>query len=180
MTDADRFEDFVRSYQDMVFGLAARLLGNRAEAEDVAQTVFLKAFERFDTLAASPTAGGWLKTVTANHCINHLQRYRWRWRLFSELATTNAAGELDPYEDTLPASAAPPVVGEPDVQVRLERALMALPHHQRIPIVLFHFEQYSYQQIAESLRVSVGKVKTDIHRGRETLRRHLEGADVRA
>ena len=47
MSDADRFEAFVREYQDMVFATAVRLLGNPSEAEDVAQTVFLKAFERF-------------------------------------------------------------------------------------------------------------------------------------
>ena len=47
MTDADRFEAFVRSYQEMVYATAVRLLGNPAEAEDVSQTVFLKAFQRF-------------------------------------------------------------------------------------------------------------------------------------
>ncbi len=50
MSDADRFEAFVREFQDMVFATAVRLLGNAAEAEDVAQTVFLKAFQRFDAI----------------------------------------------------------------------------------------------------------------------------------
>jgi RNA polymerase sigma-70 factor (ECF subfamily) len=50
MTDADQFEAFVRTYQDMVFATAARLLGSRLEAEDVAQTVFLRAFQRFDEI----------------------------------------------------------------------------------------------------------------------------------
>src|SRR5688572_31925042 len=86
MTDAEQFEAFVRSHQDMVFATAIRLLGRAAEAEDVAQTVFLKAFERFDQLAASPSAAGWLKTVARNACLNHLSRYRSRWRFFSELA----------------------------------------------------------------------------------------------
>src|SRR5687768_17995704 len=85
MTDADAFEVFVRTYQDMVFATAVRLLGNPAEAEDVAQTVFLKAFQRFDEIGSSPAAAGWLKTVTRNVCLNHLSRYRSRWRFFSEL-----------------------------------------------------------------------------------------------
>jgi RNA polymerase sigma-70 factor (ECF subfamily) len=61
-----------------------------------------------------------------------------------------------------------------DEQAGLERALERLPDHQRVPIVLFHFEQKSYQEIATALGVSVGKVKTDIHRGREALGKHLE------
>ena len=56
MTNADPFEAFVRTHQDLVFALAIRLLGRAAEAEDVAQSVFLKAFERFDVLAGSPAA----------------------------------------------------------------------------------------------------------------------------
>src|SRR5258706_11303465 len=88
MTDADPFEVFVRRYQDMVFATAVRLLGNRVEAEDVAQTVFLRAFQRFEQIGASPAAAGWLKTVTRNACLNHLSRYRTRWRLFSQMTRT--------------------------------------------------------------------------------------------
>jgi RNA polymerase sigma-70 factor (ECF subfamily) len=55
-------------------------------------------------------------------------------------------------------------------QEQLERALRQLPDHQRVPLVLFHFEELSYQAIAAALGVSLGKVKTDIHRGREALR----------
>ncbi len=91
MTGLDPFEAFVRRYQDMVFATAVRLLGNPADAEDVAQTVFLRAFERFDTIGPSPGAAGWLKTVTTNACLNHLSRYRARWRFFSELGRADAA-----------------------------------------------------------------------------------------
>src|SRR4030095_3482616 len=93
MTDPGRFEAFVRRYQDMVYAVAVRLLGNPAEAEDVAQTVFLKAFQRFDEIGPSLSAAGGLKTVTRNACLNHLSRYRARWRFFSELGS--ASGEPD-------------------------------------------------------------------------------------
>jgi RNA polymerase sigma-70 factor (ECF subfamily) len=173
MTDADRFEAFVREYQDMVFGTAVRLLGNPSEAEDVAQTVFLKAFERFDDIGASVRAPGWLKTVTTNACLNHLSRYRNRWRLFSELSRPDR--DESAFEDRLPADGS--VVRdleEAERNARLEQALRGLPDHQRVPLVLFHFEQRSYQDIAGLLGVSLGKVKTDMHRGREALRRELE------
>lgn len=173
MTGADQFEAFVRTYQDMVFATAVRLLGRSAEAEDVAQQVFLKAFQRFDMLSSSPTVAGWLKTVTRNACLNHLSRYRRRWRFFSELDAPGADSQGS-YESTLVAAGSMPAESElAGEQAQLERALRALPDQQRVPLVLFHFEDASYQEIADTLGVSLGKVKTDIHRGREALRRLL-------
>ena len=177
MTDAQSFEAFVREYQDMVFATAVRLLGNPAEAEDVSQTVFLKAFERFDRIGTSPTAAGWLKAVTTNACVNHLSRYRRRWRLFSELGRDDEARKTK-YEAGLSAEApAGTRAGATDQHTRLERALRRLPDHQRVPLVLFHFEQQSYQDIATTLGISLAKVKTDIHRGREVLKAALGSFD---
>ena len=172
MADSDPFEAFVREYQDMVFATAVRLLANPAEAEDIAQTVFLRAFERFSSIATSPTAAGWLKTVTTNLCLNHLARYRARWQFFSEM---ERPGEDGRYEATLAAPPASDAFEQESRQRRIERAVQELPDHQRVPLVLFHFEQQSYQEIASTLRISVGKVKTDIHRGREALRNYMTG-----
>src|SRR6185436_9303775 len=101
MTDTDPFEAFVRRYQDMVFATAVRLLRSPVEAEDVAQTVFLRAFQRFDQIGASPAAAGWLKTVTTNACLNHLSRYRSRWRFFSELDRPDRDDGETRFEATL-------------------------------------------------------------------------------
>ena len=175
MTDARAFEAFLLEYQDMVYATAVRLLGNPMEAEDVAQTVFLKAFERFEQIGNSPSAPGWLKTVTTNECLNHLSRYRNRWRFFSEMGRDDS-NSVDsrtsgphPGPWTLDS-------GQSAQEQALDLALRSLPAHQRVPIVLFHFDDLSYQEIAERLGVSVGKVKTDIHRGREALRAALTAA----
>jgi RNA polymerase sigma-70 factor (ECF subfamily) len=174
MTDATRFEAFVREYQDMVFATASRLLGNPHDAEDVAQTVFLRAYERFDRLEDSPAAAGWLKTVTTNLSLNHLTRYRDRWRLFSELAprADGPGGAASSPADAVADGAADPedAFDAGERVRRIEHALAALPAHQRVPLVLFHFDEMTYEAIAERLGVSLGKVKTDIHRGRLALR----------
>jgi len=179
MADADPFDQFVREFQDMVFATAVRLLGRPAEAEDVAQSVFVKAFERFGALDGNPAAPGWLKTVTTNACLNHLARHRARWRLFSELDRRD--GRDDGAGLTFSALLRAPAAQEPDRAYaeadesrRLEQAIRSLPDHQRVPLVLFHFEEWSYQAIATALGVSLGKVKTDIHRGREALRLTLD------
>jgi RNA polymerase sigma-70 factor, ECF subfamily len=177
MTDIARFEALVAEYQDMVFAVAVRLLGNPDEAEDVSQTVFLKAFEHFDKIADSPALAGWLKTVATNASLNHLARYRSRWRLFSELtADGDDAGAAESRIDALLAASASTEdrTASAERQERLERALRSLPDHQRVPLVLFHFEDRSYQEIADLTGVSLSKVKTDIHRGREALRKVVE------
>ena len=175
MTDADPFETFVRAHQDLVFATAVRLLGNRRDAEDVSQAVFLKAFERFEQLAGQPGAPAWLKTVTTNLCLNHLQRYRARWRFFSEMRRQNEGDDAVEYEQTIASSqpSPPEVLARAAEHKRLTDALRSLPPHQRVPLVLFHFDQMSYQDIATRLGVSLAKVKTDIHRGREVLARLL-------
>jgi len=174
MTDAEPFEAFVRRYQDMVFATAVRLLGNEADAEDVAQTVFLKAFQRFAQIESSPAAAGWLKAVARNTCLNHLSRYRARLRFFSELGSDrDAMGEE--FEASLPSEIAPAPLDERERHEQLEAALRALPDHQRVPLVLFHFEELSYQEIASALGITLAKAKTDIHRGRNALRTLLAG-----
>ena len=171
--DAAVFEEFVRTHQDMVFATAVRLLGRAADAEDVAQDVFLKAYEHFGAIGDSPSAGAWLRTVARNACLNHLTRYRSRWRFFSELRRRD---EDDEETSVLGALAqtpdARPVRGLDDKAQaeRLEKALGRLPDAQRVPLVLFHFEEASYQDIADMLGVSLGKVKTDMHRGRDALK----------
>ncbi len=163
----------MRSYQGMVYSTAYRLLANNAEAEDVAQEVFLRAFNHFDDLQTSVTAGGWLKTVTRNLCINHLQRYRARWKFFSDLSPEGSEREDKiwdvPVEDTTVHEAS--AVDRRDL---LERVLEQLPASQRVPLVLYHYEDLSYEEIAVRLKISLSKLKTDIHRGRETLRKKLK------
>jgi RNA polymerase sigma-70 factor (ECF subfamily) len=171
MTSPDDFETFMRSYQNMVFSTAVRLLGNETDAADVSQEVFIKAYERFGDLAPNPRAGGWLKTVTTNLCLNHLTRYRARWRFFSEMA-----GD-EPGDDFSARLAAPEEQdGRHDEEHQrrvVEDALQKLPDAHRVPLVLYHFEEMSYEEIARQLGVSLSKVKTDIHRGREALRKRL-------
>lgn len=154
------FTKFMRAYQDMVFTTAARLAGNDAQAQDISQEVFIKAFEHFDHLQGRETAGGWLKTVATNLSLNYLSRYRKRWRFFSE-------------EPQAPDPPAPEIasaeLGAEQRHAAIEEALRRLPEHQRVPLVLYHFEDFTYEEIAERRSVSLAKVKTDIRRARAAL-----------
>ena len=169
----------MRAYQDMVFTTSARLVGDDRQAEDIAQEVFLKAFENFDQLRTSPSAGGWLKTVARNLSLNHIFRYRRRWRMFSELRREDSEEDEPEVEFALPDD----VLAGVDADVRhglVEEALHRLPERQRLPLVLYHFEELSYEEIAEQLGVSLAKVKTDIFRARAALAKLLAQRGVTA
>lgn len=174
------FTTFMRAYQDMVFSTASRLTGNDRQAEDIAQEVFLRAYEHFAQLRTSPTAGGWLKTVTTHLTLNYLSRYRRRWRMFSELRHTaadeNSSGpELAPQPDTLLAD-----LDSEQRQALIDTAVRKLPEHQRLALVLYHFEELSYEEISIQLRASLAKIKTDIRRARAALLPLLQSSGIDA
>lgn len=167
----------MRAYENMVFTTAARLTGNDAQAEDIAQQVFLKAYEHFTELSQSPTAGGWLKTVATNLSLNHLSRYRKRWRFFSEMKAADDDNDAAPEATFAAADSVIDNVGAHVDRAVIERALAKLPDHQRIPLVLFHFEDMPYEEIANRLHISLAKVKTDILRGRTALAKVFNPSD---
>lgn len=171
----------MRAYQDMVFTTAARLAGNDAQAQDLTQEVFLKAYGNFAQLRTSPTAGGWLKTVATNLALNYLSRQRKRWRLFSEFA-----GDDGDYEPIAAFEVPDTLLRDVDATQRhalVEQAVQRLPERQRVPLVLYHFEEMAYEDIATRLGISLAKVKTDIFRARAALasalaRRGIDSADT--
>lgn len=167
----------MRAYQDMVFSTIVRITSSDAQAEDLAQEVFLKAYVHFTALRTSPTAGGWLKTVARNLALNHVMRYRRRWRLFSELARTDDGEEELPLQLAAESNAAARLHEEWRHDC-IERALQLLPEHRRLPLVLYHFEEMSYEEIAARLGISQAKVKIDIHRARARLAQLLAGSGV--
>lgn len=169
----------MRAYQDMVFSTAARLVGDDRQAEDIAQEVFLKAYENFGHLQTSPSAGGWLKTVARNMSLNHVFRYRKRWRMFSELRREGS----DEHEPDVEFAMPDDVLAGVDAGVRhglIEDAMQHLPERHRVPLALYHFEELSYEEIAEQLGVSLAKVKTDIFRARAALAKLLAERGVTA
>lgn len=168
----------MRAYQDMVFTTAARITGRDGPAEDIAQQVFLKAYENFAQLRTSPAAGGWLKTVARNLALNHATRYRRRWRFFSEMRSDDDDNDTDfeipqPDGDSVDMDA-------PARQAIVATALEQLPEHRRLPLVLYHFEEMSYEEIAQQLGISLAKVKIDIMRARASLAKHLAARGLTA
>ena len=163
----------MRKYQNMVYSTAARLTNDPAQAEDIAQAVFMKAYERFDELALAPTAPGWLKTVATNLSLNHLSRYRKRLSFIGDWKRDDEDEEIELGPEFALDETQFDTVADEERQQLIEQALQSLPEHQRVPLVLFHFSEMPYQDIAVELKVSVAKVKSDIFRARATLLKHM-------
>ncbi|HON06857.1 MAG TPA: RNA polymerase sigma factor [Verrucomicrobiota bacterium] len=170
MNQHEQFEQFVRRYQNMVYTTAMRLLANNADAQDIAQEVFIKAYQRFPDFNGISNIAAWLRRVAINFSLNHLTRYRNRLGFFSELSTHVDDNEFAfDYPDQNVKT-----VEDIEKYKIIEELVSKLPARQRVPLVLFHFEGLSYEEIAEQLGASLGKIKTDIHRGRIELQKQVQ------
>ena len=173
LTQPIEFEDLLRTHKQMVFNTAFRLLANVAEAEDISQEVFLLLWKHFPDKVEPKTTSGWLKVVTRNLCLNHLQRYRARWVTFTDLSYEDCEGgrrtlEFVDSKNTDTAGFAA------DQHELIARLLATLTADQRAVFQLCHFEDLDYAEVALRLKVSLGKIKTDAFRARATLRKRLQ------
>jgi len=165
----DQFESFVIEHQDMVFSTAMRITCNHAESEDIAQQVFLQAYHQFDNLKEHCNPGGWLRLTTRNLCINHVKRYINRWRFFD--TATPIPSDIEKAFQGDDESDGGFLYDNVD---KLKNALSELPARFRVPLVLFYYEGLAYHEIADELKCSEGKIKTDIFRAKQALKEKME------
>ena len=157
--DRDAFERLVIRYQKPVFNVALRMLHNRQDALDVAQTTFLKAFEHLADYDPAFRFYSWLYRIAINESLN-------------ALALRRPRGELD--ADTADERPGPDRNAEGDQALQaIEDALMVLSTELRTVTVLRHITQLSYLEIAEALGLAEKTVKSRLHSARERLRDHL-------
>jgi RNA polymerase sigma factor (sigma-70 family) len=151
----------VAEHSARVYRLAYRLTGNRQDAEDLTQDVFVRVFRSLETFEPGNFAG-WLHRITTNLFLDRARRAtRIRMDGFAEGAEHQLLGS-----EILPEDAVHDAEFDPDI----EAALASLPEKFRVAVVLCDVEGLSYDEIAEVLGVKVGTVRSRIHRGRTQLR----------
>lgn len=170
--DEDACRRLVEAHQAMVFQLAYALLGDREEALDVSQEVFLRVFRTLGRFRGDAALRTWIYRIVVNQARNR-QRSWMRRRRDAQVS----------LEDYASAHGEPPAAGQVAADVRLERrqlaarmrrAVGALPFEQRTALVLREFHGMRYQEIAFSLGVTVGTVKSRLARARAALRESLK------
>ncbi|HXT69540.1 MAG TPA: sigma-70 family RNA polymerase sigma factor [Vicinamibacterales bacterium] len=165
--DQVAWEQIVRTHWRKVFNLAYKFVGRHDEAEDLAQDIFLKIFKALHTFDRRANFQTWLISISRNLCIDHYRSVR------KERETM--AREVDP-STLMPVSRERSPYGELehlDLKKRIREALAELPPALREAVVLRDLQEFSYQEIADKLRLPEGTVKSRINRGRLELARQL-------
>ncbi len=160
--DVSAFEELYRSHVRRVYALCYRLSGDASLAEELAQDVFVRAWQRLGTFRGDSAFSSWLHPLTVNVA---LSERRARRRRLARLLTTD-----DPASFERPADRPP----GPEAGVDLEKAMAALPPGARSVFVLHDVEGYRHDEIAALTGVATGTSKAQLHRARRLLREVLE------
>jgi RNA polymerase sigma-70 factor (ECF subfamily) len=167
------YEELIERYEQQVFGMVYRLLGNQSDASDVVQEVFLKVFRNVSTFREQSSLRTWIYRIAVNEANNHRRWFVRHCKLEVPLEETRS--EHPNSIEYTPDPGRSPFEQAMDSETRtmIERALTQINPVFRTAVVLRDVQNLSYEEIAEILQVSLGTVKSRILRGREALRREL-------
>jgi RNA polymerase sigma-70 factor, ECF subfamily len=172
--DEQAFRELIESQRDRVFNITYRMLGDRAEAEDVAQEVFITVFKTIEQFREESKFSTWLYRVTVNHCKNRIKYLarrhdRNRDELDEQSTGVNGAVVGAPIRAAQPDRA----LESAQTEKLLQEAIASLDDDHRIVVVLRDVEDLSIEEICEITKLPDGTVKSRLHRARLALRKKL-------
>jgi RNA polymerase sigma-70 factor, ECF subfamily len=158
------FKSIVEKYQDRIFNLCVYMLRDREDARDAAQDVFLKAFRSLGEFKQEASLYTWLYRICVNTCLDYKKKSR------------PESLEDESFVEDMPSTSPSPEqqYQSKEIGQAIQKALQKLPTDLRATIVLKEIEELSYEEIAKTLGISMGTVKSRISRAREELRRLLQ------
>ncbi|KUP04478.1 RNA polymerase sigma factor SigW [Bacillus coahuilensis m2-6] len=170
--DQNAFGEIVELYKDKVFQICYRMVGNRHEAEDLAQEAFVRAYVNIHTFQQTRKFSTWLFRIATNLCIDRIRKKKPDYYLDAEVAGTEG---LTLYSQVAAEGKLPEEEVETlEMEEQLQREISKLPDKYRSVIILKYIEELSLQEISDILDLPLGTVKTRVHRGREALRKQLK------
>lgn len=158
--NAQAFVQLIEIYQRSVYNLCYRMLGNAEDAEDAAQETFLRAFHSLRKFDQQRSFVTWLLAIAAHYCIDQIRKRK--MTVFSLDDNPNLEfASPDPFPEA--------AISLREDQQRLQQLLKTLSETDRAAIVLYYWYDFSYEEIAQSLSLTVSAVKSRLHRARRTL-----------
>jgi RNA polymerase sigma-70 factor (ECF subfamily) len=182
--DQSAFGRLVMAYQTPVYNLAYRMLGNAAEAEEAAQETFLRAYTHLRSYDPQRRFRSWLLSIASHYCIDRLRRRRITWlpledeiAVAGDSATRLSSSQSDVAKVSLTSGSPNPeaVVAQREREAYVQRLLAGLSPTDRAAITLRYWNDCSYEEIAETLNLTVSAVKSRLHRARRALAETMEG-----
>jgi RNA polymerase sigma-70 factor (ECF subfamily) len=162
--DKQLFSELVTRYKNLVYSVILRMINDREEANDLAQDVFIKLYKNLDKYYPDFKFSTWVIRITTNHVIDYRRKNRAEVVSMEEIEYDEA--DNDTPEDSL--------IGKERTH-RIRNAIDGLPDMYKIPIVLYHQQGLSYQEISDITKEPLSKVKNRIFRGRKLLKDMLCG-----
>ena len=177
--EAAAFEQLVAEHTGDVYALLYRLTADTEEARDLSQETFLRAFQSISRFRGDANLKTWIYRIAVNQARN-----RWRWRRRRKREVTVSLDATDErHEQPLSATLRNEEAVDPEQETlakeregQLREALLGLRQSYREAVILRDVEGFSYEEVADTLQISIGTVKSRISRGRLELRRKLEGS----
>jgi RNA polymerase sigma-70 factor (ECF subfamily) len=173
--DTAAFETLVVRHQRRVYNLAFRITGLHDEAQELAQEIFLKVYQKLHTFRGDAAFTTWLHQVCANHSKNRLKFLSRRKYFHSESIDQpieRAEGSLAKQYES-PSRRPDQELSRAQTQQIVQEKIAELPEEQRIVVIMRDIEELDYDEIAEATGLALGTVKSRIHRGRLELKRKL-------
>jgi len=173
--DEKAFRELLEAHRDRVYNISFRMLGNRAEAEDLAQDIFIKVFKTIDSFREESKFSTWLYRVAVNECKNRIKYLARRHdRDRDELdETTTSTGANGQIGGPLPSAPDHALQGA-QMEKLIQEAIAHLDEDQRTVVVLRDIEDLSIEEIVEITGLPDGTVKSRLHRARLVLRKRLQ------
>lgn len=169
--DQDAFAELVYTFQDPVYNLCYRMLGESGEAEDATQEAFLRAYiniERYDTKRSFKT---WVMSIASNHCIDRLRKRRMHYVSLDDEPT--AAALALSSRDPLPEQ----VTLQNERSEVIQDLLLELDPDYRVAVILRYWYDYSYAEIAQTMNTTESAIKSRLFRARKTLAEIIGDSD---
>jgi len=165
--DVSAFEQLMRKHQKSVINTIYRFIGNGAEAEELAQEVFLKVYNSVQKYKPKAKFSTWLYKIVTNLCLNELRRKR-----FEPVSLDDLAEETNDFID---AKQIPPDIAleRKELVIRVKKAVESLPEKQRMALILREYDGLSYKEIAEVMGCSVASIQSRLQRAKATLKEKL-------
>jgi RNA polymerase sigma-70 factor (ECF subfamily) len=171
--DERAFRELIEGHRDRVYNITFRMLGNRAEAEDVAQEVFITVFKTIETFREESKFSTWLYRVTVNHCKNRIKYLARRHDRDRDELDESSNGHNGAIGSPAPAAPDRALEGA-QMEKLLQEAIGNLDDDHRVVVVLRDVEDLSIEEICEITGLPDGTVKSRLHRARLALRKKLQ------